>query len=456
MAGRNRSKFILGRDHQVKLSDGTGIGRVERRPLGWVGFSADGQNVTGQKARKTAGEAASSVFNAARRGASPAPRKAPAVDLVSRPPSPEFTARKSRKDRIKLCAEWYMREEGRSQAQAFAMCTSMEDQNRLEADGTYIPVAGKGRRAPGRPFDLVGRVVQVHQAGGTSKLTLAIGSRLQEVYFADADVPEDMQEWMREWIHAWGEVDARGRHWALRFEPEDGQFTGPREVYKALSDASRRSSLLRPGKTQVWYIRPTTTWASALGLTGQLGKDGPQGWTPALLPETHVLLGSVASDDPIALRRALQEEIWSPNGEARELLARLGLSRSSMVAGDVFVLPDGQVLLATPRSFLQRGAIKLAGPLGRGLRAAVCNPPAGWHPNSDCSFYVKGDLRGNVHEVHKRGKNCWCYRCRTAQDKQAVVDGPFPNLDAAVRRAEREAARRLKARIPFGHAPNDF
>lgn len=58
------------------------------------------------------------------------------------------------------------------------------------------------------------------------------------------------------------------------------------------------------------------------------------------LSETHVLLREVEAENIDAVYYEMQGEIWSPKGEARELLQKLGLQHTSMSVGDVVECQD--------------------------------------------------------------------------------------------------------------------
>lgn len=59
--------------------------------------------------------------------------------------------------------------------------------------------------------------------------------------------------------------------------------------------------------------------------------------TLATLDETHQFVKKVIAEDLGEVFFAMQGEIWSPNGEARELITSLGLHHTSMSVGDVIV-----------------------------------------------------------------------------------------------------------------------
>jgi hypothetical protein len=68
------------------------------------------------------------------------------------------------------------------------------------------------------------------------------------------------------------------------------------------------------------------------------------------LSKTHVYLAAVSDSDGRSVSRdavfsAMQAEVWSPNGEGRNIIRRLGLKHTSMSVGDVLVaeILDGNV-----------------------------------------------------------------------------------------------------------------
>ena len=60
------------------------------------------------------------------------------------------------------------------------------------------------------------------------------------------------------------------------------------------------------------------------------------------MQSSHVRLCAVEADSLDDAWRQLQAEQWSPNGEARPLLERLGLSHTSMSVGDLIQDEDGE------------------------------------------------------------------------------------------------------------------
>ena len=162
---RRRHEFTISRDHTVRAggSRGEPIGRVELRSKRWFPFSLEGGQLCGDRGYRRAGDAGSvlyvghlkaggmphqqlSLFAQYKRTAQVEDEGAPAKRSKKEPMderSPEFQKRK----RIKLCAEWYHFEEAKPWKQAYAMCTSMEEEGHLRDDGSYIKKGGQANRA---------------------------------------------------------------------------------------------------------------------------------------------------------------------------------------------------------------------------------------------------------------------------------------------------------------------
>ena len=84
---------------------------------------------------------------------------------------------------------------------------------------------------------------------------------------------------------------------------------------------------------QILYARRPTFHPS--------GTFGTPRLTTAAMQSSHVRLCAVEADSLDDAWRQMQAEHWSPNGEARPLLERLGLSHTSMSVGDVVQDEDG-------------------------------------------------------------------------------------------------------------------
>ncbi len=64
-------------------------------------------------------------------------------------------------------------------------------------------------------------------------------------------------------------------------------------------------------------------------------RDSDPPLTQEDLPTTHIFVCEVEAEHLDDLYRQMQAERWSPHGEARPLIARLGLGHTSMSIGDV-------------------------------------------------------------------------------------------------------------------------
>ena len=84
---------------------------------------------------------------------------------------------------------------------------------------------------------------------------------------------------------------------------------------------------------QIFYARHPTFHSS--------GALGSPRLTVAALRSSHVRVCEVQADNLDDAWLQMQAKHWSPNGEARPLLERLGLSHTSMSVGDVIQDEDG-------------------------------------------------------------------------------------------------------------------
>ncbi len=79
------------------------------------------------------------------------------------------------------------------------------------------------------------------------------------------------------------------------------------------------------GKTEIWYMKKEWFRAGS-------GGDLPD---KKNLKKTHILLGKVNYTRPEEVYAHMQGHVWSPNGEARDLIRSKNLSHTSMSVGDV-------------------------------------------------------------------------------------------------------------------------
>jgi hypothetical protein len=85
-------------------------------------------------------------------------------------------------------------------------------------------------------------------------------------------------------------------------------------------------------------------------------RDGIMGAKPdpANLAATHAFLTTFEAQEGQSIDHALEDvflhfqaEVWSPNGEARALIERVGLGHTSMSVGDVVVAGDAAFIVAS-------------------------------------------------------------------------------------------------------------
>jgi hypothetical protein len=93
-------------------------------------------------------------------------------------------------------------------------------------------------------------------------------------------------------------------------------------------------------KYQVWYMKPSF-------LRGIVG-NSPD---PDNLSATHVHLKDIEADDRDDALARMQADVWSPNGEALDLIQSKGLQHTSMTIGDVLVDDRDAVDLVTAIGF---------------------------------------------------------------------------------------------------------
>src|SRR3974390_2222960 len=82
----------------------------------------------------------------------------------------------------------------------------------------------------------------------------------------------------------------------------------------------------RTMKYQVWYMKPSFF----RGIVG-ISPD------PNNLSATHVHLKDIEADSREDALGRMKADIWSPNGEALDLIQSKGLQHTSMTIGDVLV-----------------------------------------------------------------------------------------------------------------------
>ena len=93
-------------------------------------------------------------------------------------------------------------------------------------------------------------------------------------------------------------------------------------------------------KYQIWYMKPSF-------LRGIVG-NSPD---PNDLSATHVHLKDIEADNREDAFDRMQAGIWSPNGDALDLIQSKELQRTSMTIGDVLVDETDAVYLVTGIGF---------------------------------------------------------------------------------------------------------
>lgn len=122
--------------------------------------------------------------------------------------------------------------------------------------------------------------------------------------------------------------------------------------YRSLAEAAkvRRDPGLRSGRTKIWYAKPELRRDYEMGYEW-LRNEGIPIPDRTTIKQTHVKVGSIAETDPTRIFPMMQGDYWSPRGEARDLIARLGLGHTSMTVGDIIELPSGELLMVDRGGF---------------------------------------------------------------------------------------------------------
>ena len=105
--------------------------------------------------------------------------------------------------------------------------------------------------------------------------------------------------------------------------------------YQSLNDATNYGDGYKKGSTEVWYARDSAMRNLVMGMDF-LRKNAPEAVpTTKTYKTTHRLVGKVAEKSPDRVFGMMQGERWSPDGEARTMLAKQGLHHTSMSVGDI-------------------------------------------------------------------------------------------------------------------------
>ena len=74
---------------------------------------------------------------------------------------------------------------------------------------------------------------------------------------------------------------------------------------------------------------------------------------PVVLEQTHLFVTNVDAQSCDDAFCKMQGENWSPHGEARPLIARLGVRHTSMSVGDLLVDDEQRRWLVAPAGFIE-------------------------------------------------------------------------------------------------------
>jgi len=120
--------------------------------------------------------------------------------------------------------------------------------------------------------------------------------------------------------------------------------------YTSLNDAAKHVPSLAEGSVTIWYWKPEISRDAMMGYDWLL----KQGLKPdkGTIEMNYVNLGSIMESDLNLIYCNMQGEVWSPLGEARELIKSKGLSHTSMSVGDV-VEKDGKFFMVDSIGFVE-------------------------------------------------------------------------------------------------------
>tara|TARA_R110000824_G_scaffold212432_4_gene398637 strand:+ start:938 stop:1345 length:408 start_codon:yes stop_codon:yes gene_type:complete len=107
------------------------------------------------------------------------------------------------------------------------------------------------------------------------------------------------------------------------------------QFYKTLNDAVKTNELFAAGFTEIWYVKNEETRDMTMGAEWLAENDKLP--TRETLKNTHALLGRTSFTDNEEAFMSLQGEVWSPEGEANELILGLGCAHTSMSVGDIII-----------------------------------------------------------------------------------------------------------------------
>ena len=113
--------------------------------------------------------------------------------------------------------------------------------------------------------------------------------------------------------------------------------------YESLNDAPLNA--LKKGDTEIWYQKDYDPER-----VNNICKN-PKRFKPDLKRD-YILLGKIKSKNLDEIYWVMQGEVWSPEGQANNLIKKLGLSHTSMMVGDCIVM-DGKTYMVCDVGFAE-------------------------------------------------------------------------------------------------------
>lgn len=133
--------------------------------------------------------------------------------------------------------------------------------------------------------------------------------------------------------------------------------------YTSLADAAQATGNPRygAGTTEVWYykLQDTDERTPRFASLGTY-KDKETGKIIAELPDhenleaTHVKIGTIDSNEPEEIFYLMQGEVWSPRGQANDIIGKSDTGHTSMSVGDVVVV-NGEAFMVDGMGFHKLG-----------------------------------------------------------------------------------------------------
>jgi hypothetical protein len=127
------------------------------------------------------------------------------------------------------------------------------------------------------------------------------------------------------------------------------------EPYRSLNDAALVTGNpgYELGRTEIWYMNRAGWDDFSMGWK-YAEKKGVEMPTKRNLKDTHGFLGRIKESNLNDIFRMMQGEMWSPEGQANQLIRRSGLVHTSMSVGDI-VIKNGQLHMVEMSGFARLG-----------------------------------------------------------------------------------------------------